>query len=176
MQKSADAEQAKSTGGMVALYPTPESAAKLLIPGGEPIEDLHLTLGYLGEDVRDLYSSVAAQMIVSDAAEWTPVLTARVFAHATFNPDEYAGREPCGVYLVGDNKRLPNLYAEVQDGLAGSYELPEQHTPWIPHITAGYGLRAADLSYVGSIDFDLLVLKWAGEEYTHQLAGVSTLT
>lgn len=35
-------------GVMIALYPPPELAHELALPGGEAAEDLHITLGYLG--------------------------------------------------------------------------------------------------------------------------------
>lgn len=39
----------KHTGIMVAFMIKPDVAAQLALPGGEPVEDLHCTLAYLGE-------------------------------------------------------------------------------------------------------------------------------
>ena len=51
-KRVADAEQAKKTGGMVALLPRSSDVDALLVSGGEPPEDIHMTVVYLGEDVR----------------------------------------------------------------------------------------------------------------------------
>ncbi|QGJ94880.1 RNA ligase [Gordonia phage Stormageddon] len=166
MERTADAEQAKRTGGMVALYPTPQSAARVLVAGGEPIEDLHLTIGYLGEDVSGYFSPVEAANAAFGVAQNFPLIQAKVMGHATFNPD---GDEPCAVHLVGDNDYLPELYQFVQSHLHANYNLPRQHTPWIPHVTAGYGLTAADLSYTGPIEFDRVQVNWAEEVFGYDL-------
>ncbi len=66
------------TGAMVALIPTPEDAARLAVGGGEPAEQLHVTLAYLGE-AADL--GVAGQQDVIDAvsaaANGLPVIEPR---------------------------------------------------------------------------------------------------
>ena len=166
MTKIADAEQSKRTGGMLALYPTPESAELLLVdhPNAEPIEDLHLTLAYLGEDVSGYYSPAMADEIAYRPPEEFPPIQAKVMGHATFNPD---GEEPCAVHLVGDNDYLPDLYIVGQTLLHANYDLPRQHTPWIPHVTGGYDMTAADLSYTGPIEFDMIAVTWGSEMYVH---------
>lgn len=169
MKKTSDAEQAKQTGGMLALLPSSDSASKLSVRGGEPLEDLHLTIAYFGEDVTDL-SSVHANAILDEEAVWLGPIEARAFAHATFNPDGEIG-DPCAVYLVGNCPELVPFVAAVHERVQAWYPGSGQHLPWIPHVTAGYGLRAEDLSYTGPIVFDRLVLKWAGESYEQVLTG-----
>lgn len=164
---TSDAEQAKSTGGMVALYPSPESASKLAVPGGEPVGDLHVTLVYFGEDASEL-SSIDAQVVLDELGMYWPSLEVRAFAHATFNPDAEVG-DPCGVYLIGNSPELSSLHEEVFGEMQARYDLKEQHLPWIPHITAGYGLEAADLGYTGPVVLDRLVLKWMGQSYEYPL-------
>lgn len=149
------------TGAMVALVPAAEDAARLAVDGGEPIEELHLTLAYLGE-----------------AAEWTPeqadaVYTAvadllagpvlgEVWAHASFNPNS-DDKDPCAVYLAGADG-LAELHAAV---VAAAEEtggpVPDQHSPWIPHITAGYGLDVGVLTETGPIRFDRLRVAFGGK-------------
>lgn len=166
----ADAELAKSTGGMMALVPTREFAEILAIEGKEPVEDIHLTLAYFGEDVSHL-SPYMAQRILDDLASWLGPQTMRIFAHATFNPDGFKGRETCGVYLVGDNDLMQNVQGDIVREAEAMYghELPRQHSPWVPHITAGYGLAASDLSFVGEVVFDRIVLEWGSQSFVHQL-------
>lgn len=47
-RSAAPAAGGADPGVMVALYPAPELAAALALPGGEPAPELHVTLAYLG--------------------------------------------------------------------------------------------------------------------------------
>ena len=40
--------------------------------------------------------------------------------------------------------------------------IPEQHDPFLPHITAGYGVPVTDLTYTGPVVFDRLRIAFAG--------------
>lgn len=143
------------TGGMIALVPDADSLELLPVDAGEPVHELHLTLAYLGDDVSDLTDADVAELEqhVRAAAAGSWPLLARVMGHATFNPDGYAGRKPCAVYLIGDNTELAGLH----ERFAALARVP-QHAPWLPHITGGYGKTAADLSYTGPVAFDRLRL------------------
>src|SRR5690348_3424103 len=95
------------TGGMIAWVPRERDADKLKVidPGAEPVEELHVTIAYLGDDVTNTSAEQArewAQAVWTAASELGPQ-TVKVFGHAVFNPD---GDEPCAVYLVGDNDNL----------------------------------------------------------------------
>lgn len=167
MDRTADAEQAKQSGGMIALWPDDKTKRNLVVPGGEPADDLHLTLVYLGEDVSGL-SSLGAQAALDDLAMWTERVEARAFAHATFNPDGLY--DPCAVYLIGNAPGLQDLQGELSVEIGARYNIGEQHTPWIPHVTAGYGKTAADLTYTGEVVFDRIALSWMGEEFSYPLS------
>ena len=147
---SAMAEELRA--GMVALVPDERSRAALALAAdsAEPPEDLHLTLMYLGDDAVDMPNErrLALLKTASTAAELIEPVTVRAFAHATFNPDGNAGRTPCAVYLIGDSDLLDGLRAMFSDFNDGG------HAPYIPHVTAGYGLAAADLDYTGPVTFD----------------------
>lgn len=157
------------TGGMIALLPDRDDAAMLAHPAGDDPAGLHVTLAYLGDDVTRW--PAPAHQAVREVAQHLmtgnlPVpMYGRAFAHATFNPDHGpdGDRDPCAVYLIGDTPHLPLLRDRVL-GLAGAYlasagvTLPEQHEPFVPHLTAGYGLTAGSLSYTGPVRFDRLVL------------------
>lgn len=145
---------------MVALLPDADSAAALHVGGGVPLEQLHLTLAYLGDDVTGWAPAQRGLVLerAMDCARWTPPLEARVFAHATFNPDAYAGREPCGVYLVGESERIEMLHNELRY-LAQAL----QHPQFVPHITGRYGGDASDLAYTGPVRFDRLVVALADQ-------------
>jgi len=155
--KDASAEQSKKTGGMIALYPRQHDVEKLYINGGEPQEDLHMTVIFLGEDVRGQDPTELITQLDYVAQNYGPI-DAKVFAHAAFNP---TGDEPCAVYLVGDNIDIVDLYNDlrkfVEDRYPGS---KEQHPVYTPHITAGYNMQVTRLNYTGPVLFDRIGLRW----------------
>lgn len=175
----ADAEQEKHTGGMVALYPRQDEVSKLVVPGGEPPQDLHVTLAFLGDDVSGIDPGPLASHVDQLASKYT-VITARIMGHALFNPDggddPEEPKEPCAVYLISDSEQLPELHSEVMsalDQLSVDFPLPTQHKPYIPHLTAGYSLPIAALSYTGPILFDRIGLAFAGHTQFFPLVGAT---
>lgn len=164
-----DAMADEQTGGMIALIPRAADLEDLVVSGGEDADELHLTLVYLGDDVRDWSSSSVNRVIsaVSGEASRLPHLGARVFAHATFNPDGHAGRKPCAVYLVGETGVFDDLRRTFLPHVPGDVE---QHQPFFAHITAGYGIPQSRLSHVGDVVFDTLRLALAGEYWDFPLS------
>jgi 2'-5' RNA ligase len=143
----ADGQQ---TSGMIALIPRQEDAQGLTVSGGLPLEEIHLTLIYLGDDVTDWTARQRAEDVISAgiASIDLPPIQAQVFGHGLFNPDD-TEREPCSVYLVGASPVLTPLHEALSEHAAA-----EQHDPWIPHVTAGYSLADSTLNYTGPITFD----------------------
>lgn len=141
------------TGGMVALIPRVADAQALTVLGGEPVDQLHLTVTYLGDDVTGWGAAEMAQVVsaAGGAAMQLAQVSARVMGHAVFNPDGHDGREPCAVYLVGDSAALAPLRATL-----AQFAAVEQHEPFIPHVTAGCGVAVTKLSYAGPVTFDRL--------------------
>jgi len=172
------------TDGMVALLPAdPEAYA---VPGGEPAEDLHVTLAYLGDKV-DQWTDEQRAAVHEDAQHLAGLWgdssaggpggeRARVFAHAVFNPDggEDGTSTPCAVYLLGDSGSLAALRMAVVDGLKqriGDADWPDQHEPFVPHMTAGYGLDVSALSLTGPIEFDRIRVAIGGEVTDYPIGG-----
>lgn len=152
--------------GMVALLP--QDPERLVVPGGLPADQVHLTLAFLGEDVTGWDGTrrrLLEQLVWSAAHSIGEPITVRVMGHATFNPDGHDGRRPCAVHLAGDSDRLVPVRDQVGTALAAALgdDYPTQHAPFIPHITAGDGLTAANLSFTGSVVFDRVALALAGE-------------
>lgn len=138
-------------GGMIALVPDENSADQLAVEGGDALDELHLTLTYLGPDAEQLDEATRTKIVnaVEKVAGTTAPIEARVFGHATFNPDAHQDRDPCAVYLIGDTDALGPLKDEFDP-----YASAEQHQPYYPHVTGGYDLAAADLTYTGPVTFD----------------------
>ena len=164
-QLHADAEQEKHTGGMVALFPRSDYAEMLAVPGGEPIEDLHVTLAFLGEDVTSTSPRSLGAAIARVVDQYPGPIAAKIFGHAIFNPDGNEGFDPCAVYLVGHSPDLPQIHKDILEAADQTFPLPEQHEPWLPHITAGYGQvgNPPEIGeYTGEVIFDRVGLAFAG--------------
>lgn len=140
-QQAGKVDQPEHTGGMVALMPTAEDAAKLAVDGGDPAEQLHLTLAYLGDDVTDWDDEIVAavhevarkltdlaatedddQPVPADGHDYRGPgqrgpLTLTVFSHSHFNPNGGPDdQEPCMVYQFsgeGDLNRVEALHSDV---------------------------------------------------------------
>lgn len=167
----ADAEQEKRAGGMVCLYPRQDYAEAMAVQGGEPVEDLHCTLAFLGSDLADLSPGDLPAAIGRIADTLPGAVKARVFAHATFNPDggEDGTKDPCAVYLIGDCPDLvPLQKAVVEVCQARVPSMPDQHEPTTFHITASYAIQR--LTFTGPVVFDRLALEWADQTYDFPLA------
>jgi hypothetical protein len=160
-------------GAMVALIPTADDAERLAVDGGEPAEQLHVTLAYLG-DAINLDPSDRQDIIdaVSTAVNGTPVIAADGFYVAPFNPPGVTNpdgkqRETCIVLgLTGDDLDL--IHTLVGDSLAGSGAvLPSQHAPWHAHMTLLYSddlTQAVTLAdRAGPVMFDRVRIALAGQ-------------
>ena len=164
----ADVEQAKATGGIVALYPSDIDAHSLAVPGGAPPEELHLTLLNYGEDVRGLTDVELRRRLDDMVADHPEPIEAQVFGHAVFNPNDEQ-RGPSTVYIVGDSPELASLRQQVLSFSQELFQPLVQYEPWIPHVTAGYGALETQLKYTGAVRFDRIGLSWAGSMTYWQL-------
>jgi len=156
-------------GGMIALIPADPD--RLVVRGGEPAGEAHLTLVYLGDDVTgwpQAQRDAVERAVAARAASLAPI-DARVFAHAVFNPDAHADRDPCAVYLVGDTRELAPLREELS-----VFAAADQHEPFVPHVTAGYGVPVSRLDYTGPIRFDRIRVAMADTSTDYPLTGTPT--
>lgn len=162
---TSDAEEAKQNGGMIALRLRTSDAQALAIPGYEPVEDLHITLLFMGKEVDPQVPLPILEACDYTALNFSPIF-ARVGGRAEFNP---GSPDSCAVYLVTGSSDLEQLRDMILRELLGKVEIPEQHEPWTPHITAGYGLSPAMLTYTGEICIDRITVNWAGQEQEWKL-------
>jgi 2'-5' RNA ligase len=147
---------------MIALVPA--NADELVVDGGDPAEQMHLTLAYLGDDVTGMDDATRGQLLVDVGAlaSATPPVEAEVMGHAAFNPTGAHDREPCAVYLVTAGA-LPALKAELAGHDVGD------HPVFLPHVTAGYGLTPDQLSFVGPVTFDRIRVALADQTHDFPL-------
>lgn len=169
------------TGAMVALIPSDADIARLAVDGGTPPEELHLTLAYLGE-AADIPPDVQATVVDRLRGAMTSVglVEADGFAVSVFNPGEVNDRDPCVVVGVSGDA-LENVHDLAEDTLEGIPDLvlPDQHTPWIPHVTLTFADDAAQMvptlaDRVGPIMFDRVRVAFAGTSTDIPLAEAET--
>lgn len=169
-----------TSGGMIALMPTAEDAERLAIPGGEPAEELHLTLFFLGddgsvwtEDQRNELEGILRPLV--DLYGLSPV-HAKAFGAAHWNGDsDY----PSWVWNVGDpepREHIPldgllKVRACVTEALESTHERPElpaQHSPWSAHVCAAYssdpGFFPELEERLGPVTFDRIRLSFGDED------------
>lgn len=169
---TAAADGSHTSGAMIALMPTVEDAARLAIDGGEPAEQLHCTLRYLGKGA-DFDETARAAIVdsVRALAEGMPPITSKLFGAAHWNGN---GDEPSWVWSVGDDpehgQSLEAAHGMAEEALFMApmdVELPPPHTPWVAHVCAAYS-GELDLiieleERLGPITFDRVRVAFAGD-------------
>lgn len=174
---TAAADGSHLMGGMIALIPTPEDAARLAIEGGEDADELHLTLYFLGDDAGDWTEDQRRELAEGVRARVQDLggnITARAFGANHWN----AGSDsPSWVWAVGSDRDAPDdaptlvqAHALATDALEDTHERPEiprQHSPWVPHVCAIYTgetwpLEALE-ARLGPITFDRIRLAFGGD-------------
>lgn len=120
------------TGVMVALYPTkPED---LTIPGGEPADQLHVTLAFLGHN-RNVDRDRLIQA-VQQWCEYVPRLTGVISGLGYFTE----GEKPVSYWSV-DIPLLPSRRQLLIDTLR-EYQLPiKTDHGFTPHMTIAYAKK-----------------------------------
>ena len=118
-------------GSMLALYPPPNLARALAIPGGLPPSELHVTVAYTGKA-----ADIASDRL-SDAAAATaraiPALTPRISGHARFT-----GGEQDVIVALLDSHDLDMLRRRAETELAvQSIAIPRDHG-YTAHMTLAY--------------------------------------
>jgi 2'-5' RNA ligase len=172
---TAAADGSHLQGGMIALMPTEEDAARLAIEGGEAADQLHLTLYFLGDDGEQWTEDQRNELIGNvraAAAQLAGPVTARVFGANHWNAN---GDSPSWVWAVGDDREadgpgLEDVHREVTYALEDTHErpdIPAQYSPWAPHICAAYSgdldLIIALEERLGPVTFDRIRLAFAGD-------------
>lgn len=176
------------TGAMIALVPSDDDAKRLAVAGGEPNDQLHTTLYYLGEadDLSPNAKTALVERIRALAVDALKPVEAEGFAVSIFNPpghvkDDGKDRDACivlglsGEQLAQTHTLVVNAVAQVQRDK--KLTLPDQHRPWIPHITLVYTddlSRAVKLiNRAGPVTFDKIRIAFGPEVIDVPLGAVS---
>lgn len=174
----------EQTGGMIALVP--DNPGAFTVPGGDSVGEMHCTLVYLGDEVTGFPDSVTEMLrttCATIAANTAPV-SAPILGVAVWNRDGGPDGtfKPCTVTTLqpgdgdGDeDDEVPDLAARVRVAARetlGDALFPDQHAPFLPHITAGYELPdGAFPKAVGTVRFSALRLALGGENVVYPLIG-----
>lgn len=132
------------TGLLVAVWLDAAQAAQLAIPGGEPADQLHLTLCYCGDAnaMSDVQIGRAIAACAEAGAMWGP-LTGQIAGLGRFNASESSDDKD----VLYANVDVPGL-AELRHFLAASLEMagcpPLRNHGYTPHITLAYIEAGAD--------------------------------
>ncbi|GGQ50126.1 hypothetical protein GCM10010250_22160 [Streptomyces althioticus] len=135
------------TGAMIALMPAAADATHLALDDGEPADELHLTLWFLG-DAADWSAGQRRELVDQvrkRAAGLAGPVRANAFGINHWNP---ASEDPAWVYAIGDDHDSGDavtlqqardvLAAEALEGTSNRPATPHQHAPWVAHTTAAY--------------------------------------
>lgn len=163
-----------SRTGMIALIPTSGNAARLMAADGEHPDDLHATILYLGDiDAlnEDAFHRIVGAIESVVAEEHSPIV-ADGFNVSLFNPHNFE-KDTC-ITLGLSGGMLEKFYRRLRERVLESivdhsFEIPEQHEPWIPHVTLAYSddhslvKKLADRT--GDVTFDRVRLALGDDLY-----------
>lgn len=118
-------------GVMIAMYPPPDVADALAVPGGLPAAELHVTVAYPGS--LDTVPDVNPLLMAADMITNRGPITAQIAGHARFT----GGDGDVLVALV-DSPDVEDLRRDLVDALsAQGVDLDRTHG-YTAHITLGY--------------------------------------
>lgn len=149
------------TGAMVALMLDADTASKLAVDGGEPAEDLHVTLAYLGE-ASELGDTERLVDVVRGWAAATAALTGEVSGIGAFAAEQtvtYASVD------IPDLAAARQLLVELLED--AGYPASADHG-FTPHITLAYEGAELDFENV-PLSFGEVTLALAGERQAFAL-------
>jgi hypothetical protein len=158
---------ANPTGVMVAFYLQPSVAADVALDGGEPADDLHVTLAFLG-DSADLPDPGALQTVVAGWAAQVAPLAGEISGVGLFT----AGDGPV-TYLSLDLPSLPKTRQSLIDALVAAGQPVSFGHGFTPHVTLAYDDRVDDGRPAAGepIAFDSVAVVIGGDRTDYPLTG-----
>lgn len=161
-------------GVMVALYPPDDVAQQVTVADGDPAEQLHVTLAYMG-DVDDLDEREIAQILraAQQVARDHPPVQGQLTGIGRFATE---GDEPEPIYLPVDAPGLPELRQQLVDWLDIGGVQPRTDHGFTPHMTLAYRPRGTDgpepdTSAPIPVTFPDVVVCVGDEQFRYPLSG-----
>lgn len=155
-----------NSGALVALYPSPDVAQQLAQEGGEPCEDLHCTLAFLGpaEEITEPEALQLQGIAMGFAAASTP-LTGEIAGIGHFT----GGDEPV-TYASPDLPGLPAMRQRLVEALEEAGFGPSLAHGFIPHITLAYDQIDPEIPNL-ALTFDHIAVVLGGDRSNYPLTG-----
>jgi 2'-5' RNA ligase len=162
VDEATDSSGAPRTGVMVAFFPTAEQARELALADGEPEDELHLTLAFLGEVGAELQpdqEQTVIDAVTAWAAAQTPI-AARTNGLGLFRtPDPVT-------YANVDAPQLPAARQALVEALDRAGVAPLQNHGYTPHMTLDYADRRDIEVPEIAMTFDAVTVAFAGHRTT----------
>lgn len=164
---TASANPAAHTGAMIALVPSRADLERLALKRGEPLEELHLTLAYLGEAAA-IDEDTRSRIIDAAGGYFTEAINTEAFSVNVFNPHNPATETAVVLGIKGE--QMADNHSSLMSAVRGVFGgMPDNHKPWIPHVTLKYtdDVTKEDqeefLSRLGPVKFDTLRFAFADQ-------------
>lgn len=137
-KKKSALQKAAGSGLMVAFLLPEEAAKALAVPGGEPPEDLHLTLAYMGP-IEELPAGTIERALaaVQGFAARQPPLSGKANGVGRFNASSTSDGEDV-IYASFDAPDLSRLREDLVMSLAMEDVYCRRDHGFTPHITLAY--------------------------------------
>lgn len=177
-ESSPTSKAAAIDGAMVALRPARDESEALAVLGGEPAENLHVTVAFLASDADLIRDRVPELLLELRAvARRHEVTAAQVAGCGYFTSD---GEDEPVVALV-DAPGLDELRVEVADACARAGAPERSEHGFIPHVTLAYVPAGTASAWLGGgeekyelpLTFDELELHVGGDVYAIPLGSPS---
>jgi 2'-5' RNA ligase len=123
-----------STGAMIAIYPPAAVAEELAQFGTEPVEQLHVTVCYLGKADELAYTALDVAAAIDPVTQLTAPLTAKVSGIGRFDIGD--GQE--ATYASIDSVGLSELYTRIAAALEGAGLTFARNHGYTAHLTLAY--------------------------------------
>jgi 2'-5' RNA ligase len=158
---------------MIAWKPTTPERYRIAIPNGEPGEDIHMTVIYLG-DIANFTDEQQRTIIgvTAQVAQQHTRISGRMNKLGRFLND--GDEHP--LWVSGDFPGLRELHDKLERELReAGIEWEDTHPDWTPHVTIGWIDAEAAMPAVTinpyDTEIDNLTIYWGGLEYRVELDG-----
>ena len=167
------------TGVMVGLYPDPAAAKAIAAQDGvtEPIDQLHLTLAFMGDSTETALATNKDKLIAAIkqwAVEQGKPLEGAINGLGRFFHSE--DDDTNAVYVAPDVPGLPELRQSLVDWIERSGFDYAQNHGFTPHITVAYvplDAPTPPIRIESPVVFKQVTLAWGDERYDYPLGAVA---